>query len=237
MDKQLVEKILEKPCLQANIGYAGWLKLSFGEKRYYKIPRLRNAFHGEIDLSISTLSWRLISKEQIIAGSYDENEFINSQLPILEGKKLIKLAFPNHGLSVSFEDDLVLEVIHSSAENNDSIVFLFSDLKLAFVNNGRKWQLMKSDEPPKNRNTKEIDPRDQFSLETTQRWAEKQPPKCEKGACRDCAYYLRIVGEYYFWDYGICGNQYSPFDGKAVHVHSYCENFDAELKTNTFDQN
>jgi len=40
--------------------------------------------------------------------------------------------------------------------------------------------------------------------------------------CDDCFFFRGLDGHFYFWDYGICSNEDSMFDGKLVSVDSGC---------------
>lgn len=54
------------------------------------------------------------------------------------------------------------------------------------------------------------------------RWEEQIPKNNADEKCDDCFYFRGINGYFYFWDYGICSNGESPYDGKLVGCMSGC---------------
>ncbi|MFN4249842.1 DUF3027 domain-containing protein [Deinococcus sp.] len=40
--------------------------------------------------------------------------------------------------------------------------------------------------------------------------------------CEFCAYYINLSGEFKF-DWGVCSNKISPFDGRVMFEHDGCE--------------
>lgn len=52
-------------------------------------------------------------------------------------------------------------------------------------------------------------------------------------SCHRCAYYIPLRGVWYFWDYGLCTNPSSPFDGRVTNVGRGCTEYAAELGTAT----
>lgn len=39
-----------------------------------------------------------------------------------------------------------------------------------------------------------------------ERWRDLVP-QYESLSCSECAYYMPVVGKFYFWDYGLCSNE------------------------------
>jgi hypothetical protein len=62
--------------------------------------------------------------------------------------------------------------------------------------------------------------------ECAQRWGV---PRMEPagGDCCNCTRFIRVDGEGYLLDYGVCAEATSPFDGKAVNCRSGCGAFTA----------
>lgn len=63
-------------------------------------------------------------------------------------------------------------------------------------------------------------------LDAAQRWREERGPVTDMamsapGNCGTCGFYLPIAGSLAA-AYGVCGNEYSPADGRAVHVQFGC---------------
>ena len=67
------------------------------------------------------------------------------------------------------------------------------------------------------------------SENTVKRWKDIVPAKSFNNHCRNCTYYLSTSGRFYFWDFGICSNGKSVYDGKVVGVKSSCENYSFNL--------
>ncbi len=63
-----------------------------------------------------------------------------------------------------------------------------------------------------------------LSERTTARWGVPvTEPKF--GDCADCTSFVRLDGDFYFLDYGVCTASGGPFDGRSVHVNSGCPCF------------
>jgi hypothetical protein len=65
-----------------------------------------------------------------------------------------------------------------------------------------------------------------FTVEekTAARWGIPQAePK--PGRCADCAWFVRLDGDAYLLDYGVCASSASPFDGRVVNLDSGCPAF------------
>jgi hypothetical protein len=53
------------------------------------------------------------------------------------------------------------------------------------------------------------------------RWG-KPVVEPKKGCCRDCRFYVRLDGSFYFLDYGVCSAEGSDLDGRVTNVESGC---------------
>lgn len=63
-------------------------------------------------------------------------------------------------------------------------------------------------------------------LEAAQRWREERGPQADMalsapGSCGTCGFYLPLAGSLAA-AFGVCGNEYSPADGRAVHTEFGC---------------
>lgn len=63
-------------------------------------------------------------------------------------------------------------------------------------------------------------------LEAAQRWRDERGPVTDMalsapGTCGTCGFYLPLAGSLAA-AYGVCGNEFSPADGRAVHVQFGC---------------
>jgi hypothetical protein len=64
----------------------------------------------------------------------------------------------------------------------------------------------------------------EVAKDTALRWGTPvQDPKF--GECKDCQSFVRLDGDYYILDYGVCTAAGGPFDGRAVKVSSGCPSF------------
>lgn len=73
-------------------------------------------------------------------------------------------------------------------------------------------------------NTDEEQNTSDLSKRTTTRWGVPvTEPKL--GDCADCSSFVRLEGDFYFLDYGVCAASGGPFDGHAVNLRSGCPCF------------
>lgn len=216
-------------CIAARRGYAGRLRLSFGEKMYYKHPKLAHRFRGEFDFGIDTLSWRVLRNELILIGSEESEKSINSKLELIVGKSIVDMSSLNHGVRLELEGDYIFEFFHTTSESSESVEVYLNKEEKHMAYNGSQW-VSGSVHDSNNNWTEEDKVKSAFSQSTTERWKQNVPKSSDKGRCGDCAYWLRTSGEYYFWDYGICANVKSDYDGKVTGIGSYCEEMRFNLK-------
>ncbi len=228
MIEKLIREAIGLRCCRAYLGYGGILKLSFGDKIYFEHPKMRSSFHGEFDFHIGTLSWRLLKNDSIITGSYDDPNFIDSKFKDILDREMVDLQILELDLKIVLQENYVIEAFYVSGNPTELIEVYLDKRKKCITNNGGKWHSIAYDIPNEGW-TEEDQIKDNFSKSTTNRWRQNVPLKSEKGTCRNCAYYLATTGEYYFWDYGLCSNGKSDYDGRVVGVDSYCERFSETL--------
>jgi hypothetical protein len=226
--ENIEENIIDLPCTNAKIGYADVLKLSFGKKLFYENSKLRNAFYGQIEISIETFSWRILKDELIVCGSSDDYKNAENGLKKIIGKKIVALKTENNSIQITLDTNYKIEAYKSTVEDDD-LIFIDIEKGLSksnYVFNGKEWKNYIN--PGLSKEELELNA---FSELTNSRWKTKTPKTTSKNQCKNCDYYIELSGRFYFWDYGVCANKKSDYDGNVVNVNSSCENYSIERRS------
>ena len=227
--KKINNSITELKCIQARIGYADVVKLDFGKKIYFKHPSIKSKYYGEVNISIETFSWRLINEQDVICGSSDNYKDAENGLNKIIGKKVIEIKTKINDFAIKFENGFELTAYKATTEKDD-LVFVDienNNKKDNFVYSGINWENYVN-----NGLTKDEIALDSFSEKTTERWNSRIPKIGNDNFCENCSYFLEMAGRFHFWDYGICANINSDFDGRITNVKSTCKHFSDELIDN-----
>ena len=226
--KQKIENsIVGLKCIQAKIGYADVVKLDFGKKIYYKHPKLQEKYYGEVSVSIETFNWRILNEQNVICGSSDNYKNAENGLSNLIGQKVIEIETKPNDLKIRFDNNLELIAYKSTVEKDD-LVFL--DIENSngihnFIYTGTEWEIYVNN----GLSTEEL-ALESFSKKTTERWNLNVPKIGNNNFCKNCSYFIEIAGRFYFWDYGVCSNKKSEFDGKITNAKSTCKYYSKELE-------
>lgn len=224
---EILTKIIGLECCEAKIGYAGVLKLGFGEKVFYTHKLLEGVFHGEWDISSVTSAWRMVKDGKLICGACESEEESDLFLNILVGKKISNIIQPSPmDITFEFSNGITLLIFGQSRSNNILEVLAPGDISLEFCEG--KWIESSSIEPREGLSDEELI-QSNFSENCHRRWETLVPKKQKENQCRECVFYRPISGRFYFWDYGLCSNNESDFDGKVVAVSSGCPYFGTSL--------
>lgn len=218
----IIKSLVGLDCCEARVGYADALVLGFGEKMYDN-PRRANEFHGAWQLRTESFAWRIIKNTEFCCGCYGDNEENDSFLTQLLSLRIENVIAPSR-----FDIDIVLESgyrINLFAQSRDTSCFGILGTNNIYIEfdsiNG--WNISKSD--ISRGLSKEESILDEHSRLCFERWEKTIPRYQGELHCSRCVYFRPLRGEFYFWDYGICSNIKSEFDGELVGVKSGCSNF------------
>ncbi len=215
-------------CVEAYRGYAGHLKIKCS--KYTDTLTLLTNDLKEPEWQFETVSaaWRLSENEIILTGSYEDEEHNDNYLKPLIGKKIVEIKNNNAtDFSLVFQDKFKIETFNQGLDFHPLELYNTINESCLILSPIGQWILAKD----------EIGFSDKEELQslhsekTDKRWEKIVPVKSFDNNCNNCAYYLLTSGRFYFWDYGICSNRKSTYDGKVVGIKSTCMYFDFELKT------
>lgn len=216
-------------CVRARPGRGG-ICLDFGDLVEYDHPRLKGKYHGIWQVWSEYCSWRVFDGPQLLAGESDEEPVLKEAFDRLENQQLldIELSERSSDARLRFSDGLVLELMEAAADL-ESWEAAGPDTWISF-GPGPERTVSRGDEPDPGLTPEEA----LVSAHThrcAERWARVVPPEAPADRrCRECVFYMPLRGMSYFWDYGLCTNPSSSFDGRVTNVRSGCDEHTAELE-------
>lgn len=227
--KELYDILVGKPCCYIKIGYGSNFRIGAGEKIYYKNPKLHGKFHGEWDIICRSYAWRIIKNGKFLCGSDDEIEDIEEIIETLNLGVFTKIERERKAgidFSLHFEDGIIVDYFCCSTNDNqmmimqkDGIAYELTVEGIYKVYTNEHFQTLTEIESFIS----------EYSEKCSARWEAKVPDKDYPKKCGDCFYLRGIDGHFHFWDYGICSNFNSIYDGTLVSIKSGCE-FNEQLK-------
>jgi hypothetical protein len=166
----------------------------------------------------------VVNNSQTLVGDLDNEKPIGEVLERFSGQKVIAINClgDNADLRVSFGNGMAVEMLEASGINPTWSVS-GPDCE-AEAGPGPQWHAYRSSPM-----TAYEERRSLHSQECRTRWKGRTPTDSSLGQCRDCAYYLPLRGEWYFWDFGLCSNPLSGVDGNVVQVKGGCQEFSDQL--------
>jgi len=214
MTENPLDNLIGLHCIVARWGFAGRL-----------IIELNTEWRFETVMA----AWRLVSSQGFQTGSSENPQRNDEGLQLLLGSRIARIQYNTKtDISIFFDNgcqvDTFLqgsefppfELHHRNQATNELIVIQRSI--------HGEWE-----EPEDHEFTDEDKLASEHSKQATKRWNEIVPAKSFDNHCRDCAYYLETSGRFYFWDFGICSNGKSVYDGSVVGIKSSCEHFSFDL--------
>jgi hypothetical protein len=156
-------------------------------------------------------------------GSYQSEEESGPVLQSLSPGSLENLNLTSSlDITLTFSRGLKIEILGQS--NTEPVLEIFGPNQYYLGYNNGNW-ITKSGSGRDIINDEE----EKLNLHSEacfKRWSHIVPQGDGDKCCEDCFYYRPIRGGFYFWDYGLCSNQQSAFDGKVVEVKSSCGFFE-----------
>ncbi|MBI2418773.1 MAG: DUF3027 domain-containing protein [Ignavibacteriales bacterium] len=221
----LVKPLIGKPVSLAWKGHGTALFLEIGMLRALK-DRNQNIPDGEVCIS-PDFEWRIEFEKRVLCGSSNWIPFIEEKLKMLEGLEILGISVDpvTLELEIKLTNDLIVRAIKLTKGDPDWTIRYLDDNYISVENSCLFYQ---NDNDPPDEVDGELEAREKEIIrhghETYDRWsAITLAPK--RGKCDDCKFYIRIDSDSFINDFGICSNQYSAFDGKAVYSSSGCPAF------------
>jgi Protein of unknown function (DUF3027) len=204
------------PCTAARVRYYLNVVLGFGQAVEEVGP------HGtERGWTWEVMSWdgiwRVTKGKQTLFGSQSDETVIEARLPSLVGLTIERIdheSFPGD-IRLFFNDGTVLEILGLSTDGDSAWSIKGPN---GWFPAGQRAAL-----------TEEEEHLFTHSEGCFKRWRERVPMGNEARRCKECAYYRHLHGAFYFWDFGLCTNAHSEYDGKVVNVGSVCDFFSPSL--------
>ncbi len=217
-------------CIESWCGYAGHLIMDLSTYPDKLSLLINNLEEAEWRFETVSAAWRLMSNQIFQTGSSENYEHNDKRLKLLSGTKVVKVQHNNKtDITIFFENGFQVDTflqgeefppfeLHGPIKETDEINVIQLTVHgewISFENTGL---------------TDEEKQVSEHSENTEKRWRNIVPVESFDNHCRNCAYFLKTSGQFYFWDYGICSNGKSLYDGKVVGIKSSCEHFSFDLE-------
>jgi hypothetical protein len=227
MTKHL-EKIIGLSCIKSFCGYAGHLKISFSKEKNIVDLFINDQLNAEWEFETISGAWRLTQNDHLLTGSYEDYEHNDHELKKIISLELLDIIHKNKAdIILLFENDYKIEIFNHG--NSFPIFTIYSFNK---DNSENCYSLNSNNEWVKHAQEEFTDFEkivSDHAEKCANRWSANLPQDSIENHCKNCAYYFKNSGEFYFMDFGLCSNEKSVHDGKVVHVKTSCEHFDFEL--------
>ncbi len=142
--EQLFSHVVEKKVMKVVISYKACATIDFGEDLQIEVETSKGGdsfTRGEWCLWLYACHWRLDQSGEPVVGSGDSEERICENLPLLEGKKLLRVKILNNAfdLIADFEEGFQLRVFCCEVEEGEPWTLSTPDKMVFSVGGGNKW--------------------------------------------------------------------------------------------------
>ena len=221
-----LKPMLNLECSQARLGYGGILIIDLGDLIKYDHGTL---FYGKWQVRSYSGMWRIYETSNLVSGAYDDEPILEAAINLLLNRQLISVELSEHSSDarLRFSDSLFVEFMEASSKE-DNWEVIGPQVHISF-GPGPTPRVSGGDEANPGLTPEEARICDHAD-ECAKRWEQIIPPQASvERSCRRCAYYMPLLGMWYFWDFGLCTNPSSPFDGKVANVGTGCTEYAAEF--------
>ncbi|EOQ88549.1 hypothetical protein LEP1GSC202_0341 [Leptospira yanagawae serovar Saopaulo str. Sao Paulo = ATCC 700523] len=211
------------------VGWAGSLNIGIGN---ILNPEEKNRFDILTDwyLNSESASWRIINKEVVLSGSYNQDKSDSEIFPSTLYSKILDVQI-NHlkDLTLFLENQTKIDFRNLNGIEKDHCLYNISNrngIGFSLFINGDwvSWTdldyLNKNEIVENNEKIQEI--AKTFSLKI-----EKSDSTVKTNNCDNCIYFRAINGPYEFWDFGLCSSEESIYFGKAKFKKHSCNAFES----------
>ncbi|HOA80390.1 MAG TPA: DUF3027 domain-containing protein [Defluviitaleaceae bacterium] len=224
---ELLESLIGLECISVRINMDNNITIDLNDRDLEEWSDEDKANKGW-KLMTESCAWRIIKDSMILCGHYDDAEDIIPVLNELIGATVVEFKqISPYDLSLSLSKGCEIQFLSESL--SDTIVSIYSpNNKYIAFESGNMWTETSSNVPEEELN-KEEKLLDEHSERCFRRWS-KVVNQVSFNRCSNCAYFLRLKGMFYFWDFGLCSNEASLNDGRVVGICSGCDAFKEELE-------
>jgi hypothetical protein len=123
--EQVVLKLIDQTPWGIRLGHGSFLTMEFGKPEDSRSGRFA---HGEWHLWLYMCSWRIETQKQVLAGSQDHRDAIETALREVQFGSIrsINVAMPSHDLAIEFDSKAKLLVFSTSSTREQEQWMLFA---------------------------------------------------------------------------------------------------------------
>ena len=217
--RSLLQSLVGLPVSLPWKGYGSAVFLELGQLTPVVFKRHQHE-NGEACIEIGW-NWRVEEGARVLYGSSNSRPEIASGISSLQGTRI---------QSIDVIGDVPeLAVYFSNGQCLHSMAMLTGDPAWSIKLPGGRWVRVEGgvlrfeDDIPEKAPEEDLFAREE---KIAARWGVPQAePK--PGNCADCVWFVRLDGDAYLLDYGVCASSAGPFDGRVVHLKSGCPAFSA----------
>jgi hypothetical protein len=183
----------------------------------------------EYTMIFTAMAWRMTSTIEFKTGSYESTEYKDNGLKEFIGSRLVKIQYNTPtDLVFFFDNGYQIETFKHSSENGLMELFSFEqgekEPTVIQMEASGDWSV--AEDISFTKDEKEFY---KHSEDTDSRWQLLLPADDSDTPCSKCANYLPVRGQFHFWNYGLCSNEDSVYDGRAVGANCTCAYFSDKL--------
>jgi hypothetical protein len=211
------------------VGWAGSLNIGIGN---ILNPEEKNRFEILTDwyLNSESASWRIIDKEVVISGSYNQDKSDSDIFPSTLYSKILDVQINNlKDLTLMLENQTKIDFRNMNGIEKDHCLYNISNQKgigFSLFINGDWVSWTDLDNISKNEIV-ENDEKIQKIAKSFSLKIEKSDSTVKINNCDNCIYFRAINGPYEFWDFGLCSSEESIYFGKAKFKKHSCDAFES----------
>ena len=221
-----LENLIGLYCMKAYCGYWEQCKIICLESLDTSPLLSNHPIESKWLFETGLMGWRLLENGTILTGASESKQHKDNYLKSLNGKKIVEIKKNNAtDYSLIFQDNFKIDTFIQGIDPSSLEFYNAVEESHLVLDPQGNWNPLKETEGYSDAEKLQ----DLHSKQTDKRWEKIVPRESYDNHCSNCAYFITIEGRSYLWDYGICSNKDSYYDGQVVGVRSTCEYFDFEL--------
>jgi hypothetical protein len=229
MIEEIKKILINSTISNVYVGWAGSLNIGIGN---ILNPEEENRFEILTDwyLYSESASWRIIDKDVVISGSYNQDRADSQIFPSTLYSKIIDVQINNlKDLTLILENQTIIDFRNLNGIEKDHCLYNISnrhDIGFSLFINGDWISWTDLD----NLNKNEIIENDEKIQKVAKNFSlkiEKSDSIVKKDYCDNCIYFRVINGPYEFWDFGLCSSEDSIYFGKAKFKKHTCNVYES----------
>jgi hypothetical protein len=225
MIEEIKKILINSKISNVYVGWAGSLNIGIGK---ILNPEEENRFEILTDwyLYSESASWRIIDKDVVISGSYNQDRSDSQIFPSTLYSKIIDFQINNwKDLTLILENQTIIDFRNLNGIEKDHCLYNISnrqDIGFSLFINGDWISWTDLD----NLNKNEIIENDEKIQKVAKNFSlkiEKSDSIVKKDYCDNCIYFRAIK----FWDFGLCSSEDSIYFGKAKFKKHTCNVYES----------